>query len=91
MRVVDEPLPGVKLLAPKVIEDGRGFFMESYSRDRYADLYDLAPVGYRTAAVISPSWTSFMTSSRTTTRARPAASYAGSTTSSAMPRPSWFV
>ena len=32
MRVVDEPLPGVKLLAPVVHQDGRGFFMESYNR-----------------------------------------------------------
>jgi dTDP-4-dehydrorhamnose 3,5-epimerase len=38
VRVVDEPLPGVKLLAPKVIEDGRGFFMESYSRRDLAKL-----------------------------------------------------
>ncbi len=38
MRVVEEPLPGVKLLAPKVIEDGRGFFMESYNRRMLAEL-----------------------------------------------------
>ena len=38
MRVIDEPLPGVKLLAPKVIDDGRGFFMESYNRRVLADL-----------------------------------------------------
>lgn len=38
MRVVDEPLSGVKLLAPKVIEDGRGFFMESYNRRVLAEL-----------------------------------------------------
>ena len=38
LRVVDEPLPGVKLLAPKVIEDGRGFFMESYNRRDLAGL-----------------------------------------------------
>jgi dTDP-4-dehydrorhamnose 3,5-epimerase len=30
--VVDQPLPGVKLLEPRVIEDCRGFFMESYNR-----------------------------------------------------------
>jgi len=39
LQVVDEPLSGVKLLAPKVIEDGRGFFMESYNR------LDLAALG----------------------------------------------
>lgn len=38
MRVVDEPLEGVKLLAPKVIEDDRGFFMESYNRHHLAEL-----------------------------------------------------
>lgn len=38
MRVVDEPLSGVKLLAPKVIEDSRGFFMESYNRRDLAEL-----------------------------------------------------
>ena len=38
MRVVDEPLPGVKLIEPKVIEDSRGFFMESYNRRNLADL-----------------------------------------------------
>jgi len=38
LRVVEEPLPGVKLLAPKVIEDGRGFFMESYNRRMLAEL-----------------------------------------------------
>ena len=32
MRLVDEPLPGVKLLLPEVHEDHRGFFMESYNR-----------------------------------------------------------
>ena len=38
MQVIDEPLAGVKLLAPKVFEDGRGFFMESYSRRRFAEI-----------------------------------------------------
>jgi dTDP-4-dehydrorhamnose 3,5-epimerase len=38
LRVVDEPLPGVKVLAPKVIEDRRGFFMESYNRRDLAQL-----------------------------------------------------
>jgi len=37
LRVVEQPLPGVKLLAPKVIEDGRGFFMESYNRRTLAE------------------------------------------------------
>jgi len=38
LRVIEEPLPGVKLLAPRVIEDDRGFFMESYSRRAFAEL-----------------------------------------------------
>ncbi|MDX2436515.1 MAG: dTDP-4-dehydrorhamnose 3,5-epimerase [Acidobacteriota bacterium] len=38
MRVIDEPLPGVKLIAPTVHEDHRGFFMESYNQGVFADL-----------------------------------------------------
>ncbi len=38
MRVVDEPLPGVKLISPTVHEDHRGFFMESYNRRLCAEL-----------------------------------------------------
>jgi dTDP-4-dehydrorhamnose 3,5-epimerase len=38
LRLIDEPLLGVKLLAPKVIEDRRGFFMESYNRRDLAEL-----------------------------------------------------
>jgi dTDP-4-dehydrorhamnose 3,5-epimerase len=38
VRVIDEPLPGVRLLAPQVFEDHRGFFMESYNRRRLAEL-----------------------------------------------------
>jgi dTDP-4-dehydrorhamnose 3,5-epimerase len=38
VRVVDEPLPGVKLLAPEVHTDHRGFFMESYNRRCFAEL-----------------------------------------------------
>jgi dTDP-4-dehydrorhamnose 3,5-epimerase len=38
VRVIDEPLPGVKLIAPVVFEDHRGFFMESYNRRRFAEI-----------------------------------------------------
>lgn len=38
MRVIDEPLPGVKILAPEVHSDDRGFFMESYNRGGFAKL-----------------------------------------------------
>ncbi len=38
MHIVDEPLPGVLLLAPRVFEDERGFFFESYNRRTLAAL-----------------------------------------------------
>ena len=38
MRVIDEPLPGVKLISPQVFEDHRGFFLESYNRRRLAEI-----------------------------------------------------
>ena len=38
MRVVDEPLPGVKLISPTVYEDHRGFFLESYNRSVFSEL-----------------------------------------------------
>jgi len=38
MRIVDTPLPGVKVLSPEVYEDQRGFFLESYNRRRFAEL-----------------------------------------------------
>lgn len=37
MRVIDTPLPGVKLIEPVVHRDSRGFFLESYHERRYAD------------------------------------------------------
>ncbi len=36
MKVVETSIPGVLLLEPKVFGDARGFFMETYSRPRYA-------------------------------------------------------
>ena len=36
LRVVDEPLNGVKVLAPTILEDDRGFFMESYNRREFS-------------------------------------------------------
>jgi len=38
MEIVDLPLPGAKLLRPRVFRDPRGFFFESYSASRYAEL-----------------------------------------------------
>lgn len=37
MRVLPTSLPGALLLEPKVFGDARGFFMESWSRARYAE------------------------------------------------------
>ncbi|MBN2344395.1 MAG: dTDP-4-dehydrorhamnose 3,5-epimerase [Deltaproteobacteria bacterium] len=37
MNVIETSLPGVIIIEPKVFGDHRGFFMESYSRQRYAD------------------------------------------------------
>ena len=37
MIVTDTPLPGVKLIAPKVFGDDRGFFLESWNARSFAD------------------------------------------------------
>lgn len=37
MKVIDTPLPGCKIIEPQVYGDTRGFFMESWNRQRYAD------------------------------------------------------
>jgi len=37
MRIVETPLSGVVLIEPRVHEDARGFFLESYRADRYAE------------------------------------------------------
>jgi dTDP-4-dehydrorhamnose 3,5-epimerase len=37
MKVIKTEIPGLLLLEPKVYEDNRGFFMESYQEDRYKD------------------------------------------------------
>lgn len=37
MNVVGTRLPGLVIIEPRVFGDSRGFFMESYSRDRYAE------------------------------------------------------
>ena len=38
IRVVDEPIPGLKVLASEVFEDERGFFMEAFRADQFAEL-----------------------------------------------------
>ena len=38
MKIVETPLPGAVILEPKVFEDERGFFMESYNQRAFAGL-----------------------------------------------------
>ena len=37
MKVVDTPLPGVRVIEPRVFRDARGFFLESFNADRFAE------------------------------------------------------
>lgn len=37
MNVVDTPLAGLKVIEPRVFEDPRGFFLETFNAGRYAD------------------------------------------------------
>ena len=36
MKIIATEIPGVLIIEPKVFGDDRGFFMETYQRDRYA-------------------------------------------------------
>jgi len=38
MKVFDTKLKDVKIIEPDVFEDERGFFMESYSEEKYKEL-----------------------------------------------------
>jgi dTDP-4-dehydrorhamnose 3,5-epimerase len=38
MKILETPLPDVLLLEPKVFEDERGFFLESYNETTFADI-----------------------------------------------------
>lgn len=38
MKVIDTPLPEVKVIEPDVFTDDRGFFLETWNRGRYADV-----------------------------------------------------
>lgn len=38
MKVMQSDLPGVLIIEPKVFGDARGFFMETWSRQRYAEM-----------------------------------------------------
>lgn len=37
MNVIETGLPGLVIIEPRVFEDARGYFFESYQRDRYLD------------------------------------------------------
>ncbi|MCF6301284.1 MAG: dTDP-4-dehydrorhamnose 3,5-epimerase [Proteobacteria bacterium] len=37
MKLIETKLPGVRLIEPKVFGDDRGYFMESWHRDRYKE------------------------------------------------------
>lgn len=43
MKVTETRLPGVLLIEPEVFGDSRGFFLETFSAQRYADLGITAP------------------------------------------------
>mgnify|MGYP001552825242 CR=1 FL=1 len=36
MEIIETPLPGVLLIKPRVFGDARGFFLETFSQERYA-------------------------------------------------------
>ena len=38
MNIIETKLPGVVIIEPKVFGDERGFFLESFQKERYADL-----------------------------------------------------
>ncbi|MEK6771190.1 MAG: dTDP-4-dehydrorhamnose 3,5-epimerase family protein, partial [Pseudomonadota bacterium] len=38
MQVTETAIPGVLLLTPRVFEDERGFFLESYNRRRFEEI-----------------------------------------------------
>ena len=40
MKVLDTKIPGLKIIAPKVFGDERGFFLETYHKERYRDLLE---------------------------------------------------
>lgn len=38
MKIIDEPLPGLKLIEPRLFKDSRGYFYESYNKEVFTDL-----------------------------------------------------
>ncbi len=41
MEVIDTPLVGVKIIQPKVFGDSRGFFLETFEKQRYQELLNI--------------------------------------------------
>ena len=37
MKIIETPLPGVLVIEPRVFRDDRGFFLESFNAERFAD------------------------------------------------------
>ncbi len=38
MKITEKSIPGVLLIEPDVFKDDRGFFLETFHKDKYADL-----------------------------------------------------
>ena len=45
MNVCTTPLEGLLVLEPRVFEDSRGFFLETFSSERYAEAACRRPLG----------------------------------------------
>ena len=43
MKVIETAIPGLLILEPKVFGDARGFFMESYNAQAFAEATGLTP------------------------------------------------
>lgn len=41
MKVIDTKINGVKIIEPKVFEDVRGFFLETFNAQRYKKMLDI--------------------------------------------------
>lgn len=37
MKIISTPIPDIRLIQPKIFEDDRGFFLESYQKRQYAE------------------------------------------------------
>ncbi|WP_428943475.1 dTDP-4-dehydrorhamnose 3,5-epimerase [Pantoea sp. FN060301] len=40
MKVIENEIPGLKIIQPKIFGDDRGFFLETYHRNRYKDILE---------------------------------------------------